>query len=71
MQADMVKLIATYGICLLVIVGGGLMLYFTADQNLQLVLSGFIGAAISWVFSSESATRATKAEQARSNDRGK
>ena len=65
METDKIKLIATYGICLLVIVGGGLMLYFTPDQNLQLVLAGFIGSATTWVFSSESATRATKAAEAR------
>ncbi len=61
MQVDTIKLVFTFATVLIVVVGGGLMLYTTQDQNLQLVLAGFIGAALQWVFSAESATRATRA----------
>ena len=57
MRSDAIKLVFTYSIAVIVIVGGGVMLYFTPDDNLQLVVAGFIGAAISFVFNSESATR--------------
>ena len=69
MQADTIKLGFTYAIAFVVIVGGGLMLYVTrldppeSSANLQLVLAGFIGAAITFVFNAESATRATRAAQ--------
>jgi hypothetical protein len=63
MQADTIKLLFTFATVGVVVIGGGLMLYSTQDQNLQLVLAGFIGAALQWVFSAESATRATRAAQ--------
>ena len=67
MQADTIKLIFTYLIALVVIVGGGLMLYATrldVNTDLALVLAGFIGSALTFVFGAESATRATRAAQA-------
>jgi hypothetical protein len=70
MKADDIKLWFTYLLALIVIVGGGLMLYVTrldppdsGSANLQLVIAGFIGAAIQFVFGQESATRATRAAQ--------
>jgi len=63
MQADSIKLWMTYLIALIVIVGGGLMLYFTEDNDLRLVVAGFIGAAITFTFNRESATQATRAAQ--------
>ena len=67
-QADAIKLVFTYSIAAVVIVGGGLMLYATRldpaeSSNLQLVLAGFIGAAITFVFNAESSTCATRAAQ--------
>jgi hypothetical protein len=67
MQADTVKLWFTYAIAFVVIVGGGVMLFITRTDpdpaNLQLLIAGFIGAAITFVFGAESATRATRAAQ--------
>lgn len=63
MNADTIKLLFTYAIALVVIVGGGLMLYFADDTDLRLVVAGFIGAAITFVFNRESATQATRAAQ--------
>ena len=60
MYSDTLKLIFTYGIATLVIVGGGAMLYYTTDENLQLVLAGFIGAAIQFVFNRETQTQTAR-----------
>ena len=69
-MADTIKLIFTYLIATIIVVGGGAMLFFTrldppesASQNLALVLSGFIGAAIQFVFNKESTTQATRAAE--------
>jgi class 3 adenylate cyclase len=66
MQADSIKLWFTYITAQIVIVGGGAMLYFTEDNDLRLVVAGFIGAAITFVFNRESATQATRAAQSAS-----
>jgi hypothetical protein len=69
MQSDTIKLLFTYLIAFIVIVGGGAMLYLTrldpaeSSANLQLVIAGFMGAAITFVFSAESSTRATRAAE--------
>lgn len=67
MNADTVKLWFSYVIALVIIVGGGLFLYATRaepdSQSLQLVIAGFIGAAVTFVFNRESATQATRAAQ--------
>ena len=75
-MSDNIKLAFTYGIALIVIVGGGLMLYDirldppdSNSQNLALLIAGFIGGAIGYVFNRESATQATRAAQA-SSDQG-
>lgn len=73
MQADTIKLLFTYVIATIVITGGGLMLYATRldpvdsnSSNLALLIAGFIGAAITFVFGQESATRASRAAQSQS-----
>ncbi len=70
MKSDTIKLVFTYGIAAIVVCGGGLMLYATRLDpkdtdvaGLRLLLAGFIGAALTWVFSSESALRATRASE--------
>jgi hypothetical protein len=62
-QTDSLKLIFTYLVVLLVVAGGGTELYLTDDTQLQLVLSGFIGSALTFVFSQETAKQATRAAQ--------
>jgi len=83
-KADTIKLIFTYAIALIVIVGGGAVLYATRldppesnSQNLSLVLAGFIGAAIQFVFNRETqnqtarqVTNATAAGVASQTDPG-
>jgi len=68
--SDNIKLLFTYLIALVVIVGGGAAVYASrldpADsnaQNVALMFAGFIGAAISFVFGRETATQATRASQ--------
>jgi len=72
-MTDTLKLIFTYGIATIIIVGGGLILYLTRldppesnSQNLSLLFAGFIGAAVTFVFNRESATQATRAAQSSS-----
>jgi hypothetical protein len=74
MQSDKLKLLFTYLTALLLIVGGGAMLFAirldpadSGSATLSLAIVGFIGAAVQFVFSSESATRATRAAQASSS----
>lgn len=58
-----IRLIYTYSIAALVILGGLLIIYFTrldppeADvQGLRLLLAGFVGSALTFVFGRESAS---------------
>jgi hypothetical protein len=69
-QTDQIKMIFTYLVAMILIVGGGLMLYAirldppeSGSATLSLAVVGLIGAAVQFVFSSESATRATRAAQ--------
>jgi hypothetical protein len=69
---DTIKAVFTYVTALTIIVGGGAFLYQTyADPNAQTVgiiaiVSGFIGAAIQFVFGSEIQTRTAKQSEAAS-----
>lgn len=67
MSADTLKLIFTYVIALIVIIGGGAMLYATRgdpdSSDLNIAIAGFIGAALTYVFNRETATQATRAAQ--------
>ena len=66
MQSDMVKMVATYLMASVVIVGGGLMLFVSrneANTDFQLIISGLIGVAVQFLFGSENATRAVRSYQ--------
>jgi hypothetical protein len=66
MKADDVKLWFTYALATVVIVGGGAMLFVSrneANTDFALLVAGFIGSAITFVFNRESATQATRAAQ--------
>jgi hypothetical protein len=71
MQTDTIKLIATYALAFIVVVGGGAILFITRldppdslSAQYGLLISGFIGGALTWAFTKESATQATRAAQA-------
>lgn len=66
MKADDIKLWFSYGLAAVIIIGGGVMLYASrleANSDFSLLIAGFIGAAVSFVFNRESATQATRAAQ--------
>ena len=64
-MSERIKIIYTYTISLIVIVGGGVVLYVTRNdpnttdvQGLRLLLAGFIGSALTFVFGRETASGA-------------
>lgn len=67
MQSDTVKLVVVYLTAVVVIVGGATMLFVSRNENnsdFALVIAGFVGAAIQFLFGQESATRAVRSYQA-------
>jgi membrane associated rhomboid family serine protease len=67
MTSDTIKVLFTYLIATLIIVGGGAMLFFTRldppesnSQNLSLVVAGFVGAAVQFVFNRETQTQTAR-----------
>lgn len=74
MVSDNLKLVFTYILTLVVVIGGGLMLYSirldppeTGSATLSLAVVGFIGLALGWAFNREAATQATRAAQSSSS----
>lgn len=66
MQTDTIKLIFVYSMASVVVVGGGAMLFISrgeASTDFALVISGFVGAAIQFLFGQEAATRAVRSYQ--------
>lgn len=66
MQTDSIKLLFTYSMAAAVIVGGGAMLFVSRNEGsteFALVIAGFVGAAIQFLFGQESATRAVRSYQ--------
>jgi len=66
-MTETVKLLFTYLIAFTVVLGGGYILYVTRSEptadNLQLVISGFIGAALAFVFGGEIQTRTARQQE--------
>lgn len=66
MQTDTIKLVATYLTAILVVVGGLAMLFVSRNEgnsDFSLLLAGFIGSAMAFLFGQESATRAVRSYQ--------
>jgi hypothetical protein len=63
-MSDTVRMVFTYLIALVIVIGGGAFLFMTRAepdaQGTSLVIAGFIGAAITFVFGQEGATRAAR-----------
>ena len=61
---DTVRAAFTYAIAFVVVVGGGTILYLsraeTASSDLRVVVAGFIGSALTFVFGSEVQTRTAR-----------
>lgn len=65
-MTDTIKLVAVYATAIVVIVGGGLMLFASRNEgntDFALMMAGFIGSAITFMFGQESATRAVRSYQ--------
>lgn len=64
-MTDSIRMTFTYMIALVIVVGGGAFLFMTRSepdsQGTSLVIAGFIGAAITFVFGQETSTRASRA----------
>jgi lipoprotein signal peptidase len=70
MAADEIKLWFTYGLATVIIIGGGVMLFVSrneANTDFALLIAGFIGGAVGFIFNRESATQATRAAQSSAN----
>lgn len=64
---DTIRAVATYAIAITVVVGGGLLLYDTRDEpasDLAVIVAGFIGSALTFVFGSEVQTRTARQHDA-------
>lgn len=63
-QADTIRLIFTYLIAMIVVVGGGLLLVMTRGEaeskDLAIIAAGFIGSALTFVFGQESSARSAR-----------
>src|SRR5688572_7683964 len=63
-MTDTIRMVFTYLIALVMVVGGGAFLFVTRAepdaQGTSLVIAGFIGAAITFVFGQETGTRAAR-----------
>ncbi len=66
MQSDTIRLLATYGIAVLVLVGSFVLLMFPSQVSQdQLVpfLTGIIGVTLGWAFNKESTTASARATE--------
>lgn len=74
MQSDNIKLFFTYGIAVLLILGGLIFLYATRSEpgvsDTRLAVVGFIGIAVSFVFNDAANTRGQRSFQAGVNTPG-
>lgn len=61
---DTIKALFTYGIATVVVIGGGVMIFATrneaASQDLRVIMAGFIGASLTFVFQQETQTRTAR-----------
>ncbi len=63
MQSDTIKLIFTYAMAAVIIAGGGVMLFVSRNEgnsDFALLIAGFVGSAITFLFNQEAATRAVR-----------
>lgn len=63
-MTDTIRAVFTYAIALIVVVGGGSMLYLlrgdVSATDLRTVVAGFIGSALTFAFGAEVATRTAR-----------
>jgi hypothetical protein len=63
-RIDTIRALFAYGIAAVVVVGGGLLLFVSRGEvgiaDLQVVMAGFIGSALTFVFGQEVQTRTAR-----------
>jgi hypothetical protein len=63
-MVDTIRMVFTYAIALTIVLGGGLFLYLTYSDPLasdsRVVVAGFMGAAVTFVFTQETSTRSAR-----------
>ena len=59
-MTDTIRAVAAYVIALVVVVGGFLFLYNTTETADKVVVAGFVGSALTFVFGSEVQTRTAR-----------
>ena len=70
MQSDTIKLLASYGTAVVLAIGGCLLLVYVAMQpmdgkdGLMALLGGFIGSAVTFLFTGNAATASVRTFQA-------
>jgi positive regulator of sigma E activity len=66
-NVDIVKAIFTYLTAFAVVVGGFVLIYFTrldaSAQSMQLLIGGFIGSALTFLFVQENSTRTARSTE--------
>ena len=63
MPIDTIKAIATYSIAMVIVIGGFIILYVSRSEpvtDTRLIIAGFMGSAVTFVFSSETQTRTAR-----------
>lgn len=67
MSSDTIKAAFTYLIAFTVVVGGFAVIYFTKSESsaaeIRLLIGGFIGSALTFVFVQENSTRASRSAE--------
>lgn len=61
---DTIRALYTYTTALVVVIGGGIMIYMsrsdTGSEDLRVIVAGFMGAAITFLFQQETQTRTAR-----------
>lgn len=64
MQIDAIKALFTYGLAAAVVIGGGIMLFQSRGdpniEDLRVVMAGFIGSSLTFVYGQEVQTRTSR-----------
>jgi zinc transporter ZupT len=67
MNADTIKALFTYLTAFILVIGGLLVLYLSSGvpnaSNLQVIVAGFIGSALTFLFVQENSTRASRSAE--------
>jgi len=60
MQVDTIRALFTYVSAIVVLIGGGIIIATTQDPDTKVVVGGFMGATIQFLFGQEIATRTAR-----------